>query len=85
MSMEQMGGVNNVLNEQMQMTADEIVGIKLDFQKKLAEEHGEDIFDFIEKHAKDFGDYVEVHKSILAKYKLDPNGALKEVEKIIYH
>lgn len=69
----------------MQMSADEVVGIKLDLQKKLAQEHGEDIFDFINKHAKDFGDYVEAHQDLLRRYKLDPDGAFEEVEKIIYH
>ncbi len=80
-----MGEVRNTSNEQIQMSTGEIVEIKLDMQKRLAMDHEEDIFDFIEKRAKTFGDYVEAHQDLLRRYKSDPDGALEEVEKIIYH
>jgi hypothetical protein len=84
--MEQMGGSPVRKHEQMQMSAEDIiVETKLEIQQKLAQEHGEDMYSFIENHAKDFGDFVSNNSSILEKYREDPDGTLREVEKIIYH
>lgn len=82
---QQMGSAPSRQNEQMQMSADEIVGIKIDMQIRLANEHGQDINDFIEAHAKDFGDFVGTNQNVLERYRHDPDGVIKEVEKIIYH
>ena len=81
-----MGGISNTSNEQMQMSAAEVVVlIKNTMQEELARRHGEKLLDFIDQHAKDFGDYIEAHQDLLRRYKSDPDGALEEVEKIIYH
>ena len=67
------------------MSADMIVDIRNNIQIEIAERHGEEMYDFISAHAKDIGDYLEINPEILRMYKTNPNEAIKEVEKVIYH
>lgn len=80
-----MGGQESSPNTQMQMSTNDVVAIKNIMQQELAKRHGEDIYYFIENHAKDFGDFVGANQSVLEQYRHDPEGAIQEMEKVIYH
>ena len=83
--MEQMGGTGVPVNEQMQMSAEDIVGLRNKLQVELAGRHQEDIFVFIDKHANDVDLMLKADSGLLEEYLRDPSGALQKAEKIIYH
>lgn len=72
--MEQMGGFQ-----------DEKVLIGNQMQMALASMHGEDIGDFIERHAQDFRNTINANPKFLEMYKENPEQALSEISKEIYH
>lgn len=74
MNMEQMGGGEN-----------EKVDLGNQMQAKLAEKHGEQMYDFIDRHGKDFRIYVDNNQEILQTFKNNPEEALKVIEPTLYH
>lgn len=82
---QQMGGVSNISNEQMQMSTSEILSIELAIQQSLAGDSDDATNDFIDKHAKAFRDFMNANKYILEKYKKDPEAVLKQVKSAILH
>lgn len=68
-----------------QSPADRVVALRNKMQFALADRHQEDFDTFLELRALPFKELVEKDVSILEMFEEDPEAALEQVEKIIYH
>lgn len=82
---QQMVGVSNISNEQMQMSAEQIVQARNGLQIKIAEKYHLDLGKFIGLYADTVGDLVETNPSLLKEYTNNPDEVVERVGKIIIH
>lgn len=78
MKMEQMGGASLSQSEREVQMGNTI-------QIQLAQMHGEDLEVFAGVHGEEFRSLITTHPELVRKFEEDPQAALQEIEKIIYH